>query len=146
MPLNLNRKCHSLRGALLRKIGNTWIPPYLINTKWLCGFRPNTIHNGTANHCSQNLSCYVEKGSEDTHLSAGQEAQDDGRIQMGTTDVTYTYIGLMWQLQSQMQMLLLFPGQGGNHLCALLQPIGRWRQRRSFPGTQPELASKMPTF
>lgn len=71
MPLNLNRKCHSLRGALLRKIGNTWIPPYLINTKWLCGFRPNTIHNGTANHCSQNLSCYVEKGSEDTYLAAG---------------------------------------------------------------------------
>ena len=66
------------------------VPPHLVNTDRICGFRPDAVHNSTAGHCSQNLSYHVEKGPEDTHLTADQEAQGDGRIQVGTANVTYT--------------------------------------------------------
>lgn len=89
MPLNLNSTCHSLRG-LHYKIGSASIPFYLVDTKGMCGVWPNTIHNGTASHCSQNLGDYVEKKALRTHVTAGQEPQGDGRVQMGTANVTYT--------------------------------------------------------
>ena len=60
------------------------------NTKSFCGFWPDAIHNGTASHCSQNLDHHVEKGPKHTYLAAGQEAEGDGRIQVGTADVTDT--------------------------------------------------------
>lgn len=56
----------------------------------MCSIWADTVHNGTASHCSQNLSNNVEKGSEHAHLAAGQQAQGDGRVQVGAADVTYT--------------------------------------------------------
>lgn len=52
-------------------------------------FCPDTIHNGTANHCPQHLSQHVEEGSENTYTTAGHQAQGDSRIQVCTANVTY---------------------------------------------------------
>lgn len=89
MPLSLTAECHLFIAPHL-KIGSTWIPPNLVNTKWICGFCPNTIDNDTVSHCSPHLSYYVEKYPDDTQLAAAQEAQGDGRIQEDAANVTNT--------------------------------------------------------
>lgn len=66
------------------------MPPHLVNAEWMCGFWSDSVYNGTASHRAQNLSYHVENGSEEAHVAAGQKAHGDGRIQMGTADVTYT--------------------------------------------------------
>lgn len=86
VSLRLRTKCQFCSGI----IEGTQIQPYLVQTEWVYDFWPDAIHNSTASHCSQNLSYYVEEGSEDAGLAAGQEAQGDGRIQVCTADVTYT--------------------------------------------------------
>lgn len=86
MPLNLSAECHLFITPYF-KIGSTWIPPNLVNTKWICGFCPYSTDNDTVRHRSSNLNYYVEKDPEDTHLAAGQETQEDGRIQEDAANV-----------------------------------------------------------
>lgn len=89
MPLSLTAECHLFIAPHL-KIGSTWIPPNLVNTKWICGLCPYSTDNDTVTHCSPHLGSYVEKDPEDSQLADGQEAHADGRIQEDAANVAST--------------------------------------------------------